>query len=159
MLLDASLAAVVLIALVTDLLERKIHNALTIPAFTAGIVFHALFHSASSPWWDGLAGGFGLLLPFFALFAFGVMGSGDVKLLAAVGALGGVRVAIIAGLGVFFVHTFIGVARLLSAGRLGDVARALAPGWSPEKSSWAPWGLQIAIATLVALFLARLRAA
>ena len=159
MLLDSLLAAVVLIALVTDLLERKIHNALTIPAFTAGIVFHALFHSASSPWWDGLAGGFGLGVPFFLLFALGVMGAGDVKLMMTVGAIGGVRIAMIAGIGVFVLHVVIGLPRLLLAGRALDVVRVFSPGWTPQKSLWAPWGLVIALSTLAALWLARLPSA
>ena len=84
---------VVLLGTVTDLMERRIPNWITLPAIAGGF----LFHGTMSGWTTGsltalgglLVGG-GLLLPFFLL---GKMGGGDVKLLAALGAWhGGVDV-------------------------------------------------------------------
>lgn len=80
--------AVLLVAAFTDLRNGLIYNWLTLPAIMIGICLAA--------WQGGLAGfgnsllgilvGGGALLP---LFASGAMGAGDVKLMAAVGALQG----------------------------------------------------------------------
>ncbi len=80
--------AVLLAAVATDVRKGLIYNWLTIPATIVGLLL-AVFQSG----WSGLGlsllgiliGGGGLFLPFF----FGIMGGGDVKLMAAVGALMG----------------------------------------------------------------------
>lgn len=84
----ALLAAVALVAGAWDLLARRIPNWLTFPAAAAGLAWHSyrdgwlgLLLAAA-----GLALGFAVFLPFFLL---GGMGAGDVKLMAAVGALAG----------------------------------------------------------------------
>jgi prepilin peptidase CpaA len=82
-------AAVVLIAALiaaaTDIWKFKVYNALTLPVMLGGLLFHgitggwaALGNSAL-----GLLFGFAILLLFYAM---GGMGSGDVKLMAAIGA-------------------------------------------------------------------------
>ncbi|XPV75625.1 MAG: A24 family peptidase [Desulfovibrio sp.] len=79
------LTTAVSIATVTDLQSQRIPNWLTFPLMLAGLGYHT--------WMSGLGGltssaqGFGLglafmIVPFFA----GVMGAGDVKLMAAIGA-------------------------------------------------------------------------
>ncbi len=82
------LAVALLICLVTDLRSKLIYNWVTVPAMVLGLTLSA---------WEGGWAGLGdaaigllvcggvMLLPFLA----GGMGGGDVKLLAAVGALGG----------------------------------------------------------------------
>lgn len=76
------------ICLVTDLKNRKIHNAVLLPALMAAIL--------NNLWKDGLMGlkttGFGFILGFLILlipFILGGMGAGDVKLLATIGAIKG----------------------------------------------------------------------
>jgi len=78
--------AVGFVACVSDLRSRRIPNVLTFGAALLALVFHGavggwngLLTSAAG-WFAGLA----LFLPFFLL---GGMGGGDVKLLAALGAL------------------------------------------------------------------------
>lgn len=82
------LLLVLLISLITDLRSRNIYNWVTLPAIGSGILWHA--------WRDGWSGfvnsgegfllGLGLLLIPYLL---GGMGAGDVKLMAAIGALTG----------------------------------------------------------------------
>jgi prepilin peptidase CpaA len=71
-----------------DLRYRKIPNWATLPAIALGLVLNGLFHG-----WGGMkASGTGFLIGFGALlvlFVLSWMGGGDVKLMAAVGALKG----------------------------------------------------------------------
>lgn len=86
------IAEVVLIVVVAtaggwDVATSRIPNWLTYPAVAIGVAAAAAGASpslAGSLW--GLAVGF---VPFFVLYLFGGLGGGDVKLMAAVGALGG----------------------------------------------------------------------
>lgn len=79
------LAAILAAATVTDLRSRRIPNLLTFPAMLLGICLHA-----TAQGWDGLLfslSGLGLGLGVMLVpFLFGVMGAGDVKLMAAAGA-------------------------------------------------------------------------
>jgi len=80
-----ALAALLAAAAVSDLRSRRIPNTLTLPAC---LVFLLLRLALAGPdgLWSGLGGltlGLALMLPAYGL---GVMGGGDVKLLAAVGA-------------------------------------------------------------------------
>src|SRR3954452_20112624 len=86
--LQILILVVVAIAVVTDIRRRRIYNVLTFPAMALGIVLNTVLH-----------GGAGLLLSvtglllgaaiFFIPGAAGGRGAGDLKLLAAIGALGG----------------------------------------------------------------------
>jgi prepilin peptidase CpaA len=79
------LAAALLTATVTDLKSRRIYNWLTFPLMLAGLVFHFGVGGL-----DGLymsAAGLGLGLAVMILpFLLGMMGAGDVKLMAGIGA-------------------------------------------------------------------------
>ncbi len=86
--IEVALAATVLTAAITDILYSRVPNWLTLPVTVLALCLHfadagthGLLFSAAG-WLAGLA----LLLPFYAL---GGSGAGDVKLLAAVGALSG----------------------------------------------------------------------
>jgi prepilin peptidase CpaA len=78
-------AAVVAVAAATDMWKFRIPNLLTVPALVAGPVYHAAAGTPGAVESSllGLGLGFGIL---FVLFAGGMMGAGDVKLMAAVGA-------------------------------------------------------------------------
>lgn len=73
---------------VTDVKSRRVPNLLTGPAILAGLALHSALDG-----WRGLEHSFlGALICggiFFVLFLTGGMGGGDVKLIAAVGALAG----------------------------------------------------------------------
>jgi prepilin peptidase CpaA len=93
---------VVLIALITDLRERRIPNLLTFGGAIVGLIVHT-FDSG----WDGLTAGLigwvvGIALLIIP-FLMGGMGAGDVKLMGAIGALMGAPF-------VFFTMLWTGVA-------------------------------------------------
>ena len=82
------------IAAVTDIWKYRVHNVLTIPLFLSGIVYHTIISG-----WGGLGDsllgglfGFGIL---FAPYLLGLMGAGDVKLLAGVCAWLGLGLAVV----------------------------------------------------------------
>lgn len=73
------------IATMTDLRTLKIPNRLTVPMLLLGVTYHASVHGLSGILFStiGLVTGFTLLVVFYAL---GLVGAGDVKILAAIGA-------------------------------------------------------------------------
>jgi len=154
-------AVVAATAAVFDIRQRRIPNALTIPAMLAGIAIHT-----ARSGWDGftfsllgMAIGGGVLLLFFV---FGGMGAGDVKLLAGIGALGGFRFVI-------SVLVLTGVAGgIMAMGKLivwhrrrsqtaKEVKSSELPadskvGDSPLKETM-PYGVAIAVGTLVSVIM------
>jgi prepilin peptidase CpaA len=85
----AALAIVVCIAAATDACTMRVPNWLTFGAFAAGLAFGALAPAPGNDVWRALGGaatGLACTLPFYALR---VMGAGDAKLMAAVGAFTG----------------------------------------------------------------------
>ncbi|MBA4358431.1 MAG: prepilin peptidase [Desulfovibrio sp.] len=91
----ASLTLSLLVASVIDLRSQRIPNLLTIPAAMAALAYHFLVQGPQGLWFSlaGLGLGLGLML---APFLFGVMGGGDVKLMAAVGAWVGPQTVLVA---------------------------------------------------------------
>ena len=77
-------------SIVYDLRERRIPNFITLPSILMALFLHFFYGGM-----DALSGSFfGMLLGggvFFIIFALGGMGAGDVKLMAAAGALLGLR--------------------------------------------------------------------
>ncbi len=78
-------SVVALVAAVIDFRRFRVPNVLTFPLCLSGLLFHTIVHG-----WAGLqysAAGIGLgILALIVFYIVGVMGAGDVKLLAAVGA-------------------------------------------------------------------------
>ena len=76
---------VALAACATDVVRRRVPNALTLSAAVAGLVVHTLLGGAPGLGVALLGIVVGLAV-FFPIFALGGMGGGDVKLMAALGA-------------------------------------------------------------------------
>lgn len=111
--------AVALWAAREDLRSRRVPNRLTLPAMLAGLCLHGAAGGPAGLWFSlaGLLTGFGLLILFHV---FGGMGAGDVKLLAAAGALLGAEGA----QSVFIIA--LAVSGAVSLVRLGGGPRGLA---------------------------------
>ena len=87
-LFQVLILATVTIAVVTDVKRRRIYNALTFPAMAIGIIVNTVEAGLGGLAWAAM----GLLLGgalFIVPVAMGGRGAGDLKLLAALGALGG----------------------------------------------------------------------
>ncbi|HEX7008770.1 MAG TPA: A24 family peptidase [Phycisphaeraceae bacterium] len=159
----AALAAVLVVAGVTDWRWGKIHNRLTYPAALGGLIFWAV---AS---WAGADRGLGAavvgllagLIPFALIYAGGGLGGGDVKLMGAVGAISAswacvlstaVYAFLLAGVMAAVVMVRRRIVRRTMARLLG--AALLAAGRVkpdlPNDSPTVPLGLAIAIGGIVA---------
>lgn len=92
-----ALAAVLMTAMWTDLRSSRIPNWLTFSAMGFALVVHAWFGGLQGAIFGltGLGTGLGL---FLILYVSGGIGAGDVKLMAAVGALVGPSGALLSGL-------------------------------------------------------------
>jgi prepilin peptidase CpaA len=144
LVLQALAVAMVLLATVTDLLEHKIYNVLTFPMMIAGI----LGHLAGGTWWEGIAATVAVGAPFFLLYATNILKAGDVKLFMAVGALLGLKVGGMAALCSVIAWAPIGIAVILMNREFKDLRNMFTKGYKP----WlAPFGLAIAIGTIVAI--------
>ena len=88
LVINLVLAGVLALSTAADLRWRRIPNALTFPAFGAGILLNGVFFGGEGLFSSASGGalGLGMLLPLFFLRG---MGAGDVKLMAAIGALKG----------------------------------------------------------------------
>lgn len=150
---DLVLAAVCALAAVTDLRTRLIRDVHTVPAFLAGVGL-----LTAIAWVQGANPGAGLgnallgALPgalFFGLpVAFGALGLGDAKLMAAVGALVGFPASLGALLVVTVTGGLQGVGALLlrtTRGRRLSARAGLRDVDSPTFLSHVPYGLSIAV--------------
>jgi prepilin peptidase CpaA len=114
------LAAVVVVAGYYDIRYRRIPNWLTLPSLLVGFALNAFLAPTV---WGGLAdAGLGFILAMlinFPLYLLHARGAGDVKLLAAIGALVGWRdwIAIFVLSGIL--GGVIAVVMMLAAGRVG----------------------------------------
>jgi prepilin peptidase CpaA len=173
MILFLMLFALALIAGVVDIRVRRIPNWLVLTGFTAGITLNSLLFG-----WSGLnsaLSGAGLAFAvYFLFYLLRAMGAGDVKLMAAIGALTGPN----GWLAIFFFTAIAGgtvaLALLLAKGRfkrtllnvsimLHQLSRLQAPYHATEeldvrsgKALRLPHGASIAIGTLTYLAIALL---
>ncbi len=151
------------VAAIWDLAERRIPNALTVAAMIAGLAGHALAGGKGGLGWSagGLAVGFALLaVPVFM----GGMGGGDLKLMGAVGALVGPRLALDIALISGIAGGVLALAEVLRRGVLkAALARtvALCTPWRRNRAESGtsggqvgelgsiPYGLAIGVATWI----------
>lgn len=98
-----------------DVRELRVPNRLTYPMILAGIAYHI---SLGEGWSFGLAGAAVGLATLMPLYAVGGMGSGDVKLMAGIGAWLGVHVILMAFVVTAVVGGVIAVGMALWSGKL-----------------------------------------
>ena len=121
-LIDMTLLAFVCACCAIDLRTRRIPNALSGTAALLGVALNALHAGAPGLLWS--VAGFALMLSvLLAPFALGGLGGGDVKMMAAVGAFLGPRLAL---LGLTAGMILGGVVMALHLVRLGRLAEKLA---------------------------------
>lgn len=178
------LAAAFALAIAEDLRSRRIPNAVTVAAFAAGLFWHAAGPTGhwafdpTAPGAVGLAGaalaGLGMLAAFFPLYRLGVMGAGDVKLLAAVAACVGsqrghwlhlveLALVVLAAGGVLSIarmlvagtsREVLANVRTMAIGRAARLAGLAGPSFDPRRESADRMPYAIAIATGSFLYLA-----
>jgi prepilin peptidase CpaA len=105
------------VSLVTDILWRRIPNVVTLPAAGVGLILALV----AGGWKGLLLSGAGLALGFLLMilpYYVGGMGAGDVKLMAALGALTGVAAIIQIFLYTALIGGVLAVASALSRGTL-----------------------------------------
>ncbi len=164
------LGVVVLLSAIVDVRSGKIYNVITYPALIVGLVGHTFLggisgkQSAAS---IGLAGAaLGVLVgagPLLLAWLAGGIGGGDVKLMAAVGALGGTGVALATLFYGFAVAAVMALAVMLkkkiTKRTLGRIlrflyllfARGKPAGPSSPESPKIPFGLALCIGAAGAL--------
>lgn len=148
-----------------DLRHRRIPNAITLPAVALALCFHGAIHSGPGLLLS-LAGALSAAALVLPGYAFRFTGAGDVKLLAAVGALLAFPTAIIAALLSLVLGGALSILISLWRRNLADlILRTFGLGqWllvrsvgvdalAPARSGrGVPLGVAIAIATLVVVF-------
>jgi Flp pilus assembly protein protease CpaA len=148
--LISKLLTVALLALATmfDVKSRRIPNRLTVTSAVGGLAVHTAFEGWTGAQWAvlGLLSGLGALMVPFLL---GWVGAGDVKLLAAIGALQGPTLVLTAALygaaaGGLFSVTVLLVSRFCQRKTEANV--------NPQKLT-LPYGPPLALGTLLALLL------
>jgi len=127
-------------AVATDLLYRKIPNALTIPAAACGLMYHIYLNGLDGFLFSikGLLLGLGLLLVFYA---FGIMGAGDVKLMGSVGSILGPAAVFKAFLFTAIVGGIFSIIVLARHGQLVSFSRRI---WLSLKLTLMTRGLTLA---------------
>lgn len=155
--------AVALAAAVTDVQQHRISNKLTYPAFGIGLLLRSYFYG-----WHGLLSGLGGFLLaggiVFIFYAVRAMGAGDLKLLAALGAVVGTQDVITILLATAIAGGVVALIYIAIRGRLGKTLRNLGSllkfhflaGWQahPElnldnpEALRMPYGIAIAAGTL-----------
>src|SRR3982751_114936 len=125
MIRDYVLVLLVTLASLFDLRLGKIPNALTYPAciFGLGLAITTWSWNALSSSFLGLVIGF---VPFFGLYLIGGLGGGDVKLMAAVGALMGYPFTLNALITSILVGGLIALLLVIWEGKLWQAVRFLA---------------------------------
>ncbi len=119
---DGALAVLVLMAAVSDFRARTVPNWLTVSGALLGVGLHVYLSGWSGAKFSLLGLGLGFLI-FLPLFALRGMGGGDVKLMAAIGAMAGVSNTFV----IFILTALLGgvmaVGLLLWKGGLGRALR------------------------------------
>ena len=154
MLFDLIPPAVASVAAVCDVRWRRIPNWLTLSAFVGGLVVQVLRSGAAGVLVALAGAGLGLcvFLPFYVIHA---IGAGDVKLLAAVGALVGPQTLVSVAIYAALVGGAISVYILARRGRLQfSMAEIMSRPLSLTRTgAKAPYGVAIACGVYLSMLL------
>ena len=120
--LPAVLATLVVLAAVLDFRSRTVPNWLTVSGAVAGVALHVWLNGWGGLRFSLLGLGLGFLI-FLPLFALRGMGGGDVKLMAAVGAMAGVSNTFVIFILTAVLGGVLAVGMLLWKGGLGRTLR------------------------------------
>ena len=160
------LLATALPAAVTDIRSRRIPNWLALAGLGAGVAGNFIFGGTQGLVSSGLGFGFALLV-YFPLYLLRGMGAGDVKLMAALGAIAGPKVWFVILLFSSLIGSISGLMLAASKGRLrstlinvGFMAKELASFRAPyvrretlqlqhKESLRMPHGVAIAIGAIL----------
>jgi len=118
----ASALTVATVAAVWDVKTRKIPNVLTVPCFLAGLLLHYYFQGFAGLGNSAAAGAIAFVI-FFLFFLAGGMGGGDVKLVAAVGALVGTHLLPQVLVSTALVGGVLAIGTAVMRGQLGGMLR------------------------------------
>ena len=118
------LTVFVVICCVVDVRTRRIPNAISGPAVLVGILLNTISFGLAGLGWS-LAGVAVIVAILLAPFALGGLGGGDVKMMAAVGAFLGPRLALYGLLVGMMLGGIVMVAHLARIGRLGEKTKKL----------------------------------
>ncbi len=155
-IIQVLMLAAVAIAVVTDVRRRRIYNALTFPTMAVGLVLNTALDGPKG----FLLAASGLLLGgalFFVPVAMGGRGAGDLKLLAALGALGGPVFVFWCAIFTSIIGAVIAIVTLLVRRRfvsvVGGMALEAASGQVPQAKSniRLPYAIPIALGAIAAL--------
>ncbi len=169
--IQAALALFLTSCVVFDLAVRRIPNYLSASAILLGLLVNAYYFGIAG-FSAGLAGMFLMVGLLLAPFASGGIGAGDVKMMAAVGALVGPRLAVVALLSGMMLGGVVAVLHLARIGRLTEkleiirtgivtavVARSLGPlrlsADAPDAVA-LPYGVPLALGTVAAMILSQI---
>lgn len=162
MLLNNAILLVLLIAsALTDCLQGKIYNKVTYPSIIVGIVSNTFLEGSAGLQASLVGLGIGFV-PFFFLFLMGLMNGGDVKLLAAIGALKAYPFILYAIFLTFLVAAFMALAKMIWKGQFirtmkllsRTIVRLVVPGMVVERrqgEETIPFGLAALVGTLWAV--------
>ena len=154
--LDSVLVAALLCAVFTDVRARRISNRLTYPLMAFGLAANAItggWHGLSTSALGWLAGIALMLIPF----ALGAMGAGDVKLMAAIGALKGPHFVLVTLIYASLAGGLLAIAFLVRERRVTSTVRFLMYGWvgalkdSGKQAGAIPYAPAIAAGAILAL--------
>lgn len=148
-------------AAVIDVERGKIPNWLTYPSWVFGLTFAALTAGWIGLGWSFAASVIGFA-PFLVLYLMGGMGGGDVKLMAAIGAVKGFPFIVNAMVTAVLVGGLIGVLLVVWEGKLGAagryvgatllrVVRPALPRPELETRQRVPFGVAICLGAFVSL--------
>ncbi|MCK9221419.1 MAG: A24 family peptidase [Limnochordia bacterium] len=151
-IINTSLILGLLYSSYTDYRTNRIYNIVTIPLIGFGFAANSIYYG-----FTGLVSSLlGCLLssaPLFIAFLLGGLGGGDVKLMAAVGALKGIDFGILALFFTVTVGALWALVLLAKHGELGSLIQRLVTGRLTDCSSklTLPYGIAITCGSLLAL--------